>query len=95
MSAAARKPADLAARSSRRADVLARLPIVFGLGDVEAAAAIGLGVSKFRAMVDDGRMPRPRKADGRLLWDVDELRVAFKSLPREGGEERADSWNDF
>jgi hypothetical protein len=41
------------------------LPVVFGLGAVEAAAAIGVSASKFRALVDEGRMPLPRCIDGR------------------------------
>ena len=32
-------------------------------------------------------MPRPRVAGGRRIWDVEELDLAFKALPREGGEE--------
>jgi len=35
------------------------LPVVFGLGEVEAAAAIGVSASKFRTLVKDGRMPSP------------------------------------
>jgi excisionase family DNA binding protein len=41
-------------------------------------------------MVDDGRMPRPRIADGKRLWDVDELDSGFRELPREGGGSIAD-----
>jgi len=29
------------------------LPVVFGLGEVEAAAAIGISASKFRTLVND------------------------------------------
>ena len=32
-------------------------------------------------------MPRPRLACGRLILDIEELDLAFKALPREGGEE--------
>ncbi|MGO9485667.1 MAG: hypothetical protein ACLPX9_13930 [Rhodomicrobium sp.] len=31
-------------------------------------------------------MPRPRLADARRVWDVEELDLAFKALPREGGD---------
>jgi len=31
-------------------------------------------------------MPRPRLAEGRRIWDVEELDLAFKALPREGGD---------
>jgi len=47
-------------------------------------------------------MPRPRIASGRRIRDVDELDLAFKALPREGGEGepifasgKSDSWADF
>jgi len=47
-------------------------------------------------------MLKPRLAGGRRIWDVDELDLAFKSLPREDGETssglaetRTDSWADF
>ena len=69
-------------------------PVVFGLGAVEAAAAIGVSASKFRALVDEGRMPRPRRIDGRTIWDVDELRAAFKALPHDGENEKVNSWAD-
>jgi predicted DNA-binding transcriptional regulator AlpA len=75
-----------------RRDILAGLPVVFGLSAPEAAAAIGVSASKFRELVEGGRMPRPRRIDGRLVWDVDELRAAFKALPREGSEDEVDTW---
>ena len=47
-------------------------------------------------------MPRPCIAGGRRIWDIDELDLAFKVLPREGGEADpiftsgdGDSWADF
>jgi hypothetical protein len=79
---------------SRRNDILPFLPVVFGLGELEAAAAIGISVSKFRTLVKDSRMPLPRRIDGRAVWDVDELRIAFKTLPHEGDCDGTDSWAD-
>ena len=81
-------------RVTARADIMPYLPVVFGLAEVEAAAAIGVSASKFRALVQDGRMPPARRIDGRLIWDVDELRAAFKALPHEKESEPADSWAD-
>ena len=81
-------------RTTTRVDILPYLPVVFGLGEVEAAAAIGISASKFRNLVEDGRMPSPRRIDGRSIWDVDELRAAFKALPHDGEREEADSWVD-
>ena len=56
------------------------VPIVFGIREPEAAAAIGVSPSKFRELVSAGRMPRPRLIDGCRIWDVDDLREAFKDL---------------
>jgi hypothetical protein len=78
----------------RRSDILPFLPVVLGLGESEAAAAIGISVSKFRTLVKDSRMPRPRRIDGRAVWDIDELRIAFKALPHEGDRDGTDSWAD-
>ena len=39
-------------------------------------------------------MPRPRRIDGRIVFDVDELRTAFKALPHEAGAE-PDTWADL
>jgi hypothetical protein len=82
-------------RVTSRSDIMPYLPVVFGLGEVEAAAAIGISPSKFRALVGAGRMPRPRRLDGRVIWDVDELRAAFKALPHEGDDEKSDTWADM
>jgi predicted DNA-binding transcriptional regulator AlpA len=52
-----------------------------GLSRTDAAAYIGIGVSKFDQLIEDGRMPRPRRVDGRVLWDRYALDDAFESLP--------------
>lgn len=78
-----------------RREILPLLPIVFGLGEIEAAAAIGVSQTTFREMVEDGRMPRPRMIGHRKLFDVDELRASFKSLPRDGEPARGKTgWED-
>ena len=66
-------------RATTRNDILPLLPVVFGLGEIEAAAAIGVSASKFRMLVKEARMPRPHRIDSRAVWDVDELRAAFKA----------------
>ena len=47
-------------------------------------------------------MPRPRVIGGRRIWDIEELDLGFKALPREGGEaelifqsDETDSWADY
>jgi hypothetical protein len=44
-----------------RRSVMPFLPIVFGLGELEAATAIGISASKFRTLVSERRMPSPRR----------------------------------
>jgi excisionase family DNA binding protein len=51
-----------------------------GLSRVQAAEYIGVGVTKFDEMVDDGRMPKPKRIDGRLVWDRVKLDAAFDEL---------------
>ena len=81
-------------RGTKRSDIMPFLPVVFGLGETEAAAAIGVSASKFRTLVKDKRMPSPRRLDSRNIWDVDELRAAFKALPHDGEKEISDAWAD-
>ena len=60
-----------------------RLPLSLpprGLSRGQAAEYIGVGVTKFDEMVDDGRMPRPKRIDGRLVWDRVKLDAAFDEL---------------
>jgi predicted DNA-binding transcriptional regulator AlpA len=54
-----------------------------GMDREEAARYVGVGVTKFDQMVADGRMPRPKKVDGRVLWDRLRLEAAFTDLPEE------------
>lgn len=55
-----------------------------GLCREEAARYIGVGTTKFDEMVSDRRMPRPKKIDGRVIWDRIALDAAFSDLPSEG-----------
>lgn len=86
---------------TKKDQIAARLVLRRGLSEVEAAVYLSLSPSFFRRLVDQGSMPRPRIAGGRRIWDVEELDLAFKALPREGGEEATfggegeDSWADY
>jgi predicted DNA-binding transcriptional regulator AlpA len=51
-----------------------------GLSRVQAAEYIGVGVTKFDEMVEDGRMPKPKRIDGRVVWDRIKLDAAFEAL---------------
>jgi len=79
-----------------------RLAVRRGLDENEAAIHLSLSPSFFRKLVEEKLMPRPRLAGGRRIWDVEELDLAFRALPREGGDGEAifttgksDSWADF
>ncbi len=78
-----------------------RLLVRRGLSESEAAIYLSLSATFFRKLVEQGVMPRPRLIGSRRIWDVDELDIAFRALPREGGEESVadsegdNSWADF
>lgn len=61
-----------------------------GLSRVQAAEYIGIGVSKFDELVDDGRMPRPKRIDGRTVWDRVQLDAAFAALPSDSDKNEWD-----
>ena len=84
-----------------KASVAGRLSVRRGLDENEAAVYLSLSPSFFRKLVAQKMMPRPRVVGGRRIWDVEELDLAFKALPREGGDAEVifasedDSWADF
>ena len=55
---------------------------------------VGVGTTKFDEMVADGRMPAPRKVDGRKIWDIRQLDLAFDALPSENSSRAGTSWDD-
>jgi hypothetical protein len=46
---------------------------------------IGVGPTKFDDMVRDGRMPKPIRIDGRVVWDIYDLDPAFDRLKGDSG----------
>ncbi|AUC97089.1 hypothetical protein CWS35_24710 [Bradyrhizobium sp. SK17] len=54
-----------------------------GMSREEAARYVGVGTTKFEQMVADGRMPRPKRVDGRVIRDRLRLDAAFSDLPEE------------
>lgn len=54
-----------------------------GLSREEAARYVGVGLTKFDEMVADGRMPKPKRVDGRVIWDRLRIEAAFTDLPEE------------
>jgi predicted DNA-binding transcriptional regulator AlpA len=71
---------------SRVADGVNRSRIVEprGLRRETAAAYVGVSPSKFDEWVNDGRMPKPKRVDGCVVWDRFALDQAFDALPSEG-----------
>lgn len=51
-----------------------------GLSREAAAQYVGVGVTKFDELVDDGRMPKAIPVDGRKVWDRRALDRAFDTL---------------
>lgn len=59
-----------------------------GLSKPEAAKYVGVGVTKFEDLVATNRMPKPRLADTKLIWDVRQLDEFFDRLPVKGANQR-------
>ena len=53
----------------------------------EAARYIGVSASKFDQLVADNRMPKPKRIDGRVVWDRFRLDASFTDLPGDEDEE--------
>ncbi|MBY5797776.1 helix-turn-helix transcriptional regulator [Rhizobium leguminosarum] len=56
-----------------------------GLSRDEAARYVGVGATKFDELVAARRMPKPKRIDGRTVWDRIALDAAFTDLPEDGG----------
>lgn len=52
-----------------------------GLSRDEAARYVGVGVTLFDELVADGRMPKPKLINRRVLWDRLALDACFTDLP--------------
>lgn len=82
-----------AARSPNKLSAIRPIPRR-GLSRTEAAIYIGVSTGKLDETVRSGRMPGPKRIDGRKVWDVHELDVAFDALPTENGPTDK-SWDDL
>jgi len=56
---------------------------------------IGISAGKFDELVRDGRMPAPKRIDGRKVWDIQNLDVAFDAFPSENEASGVSTWDDF
>lgn len=76
-----------------RADALPPSLAPRGLDRVMAAQYVGVSVGTFDKMVNDGRMPIPKRIDSRKVWDRIALDSAFAALP-EDGEGAPNEWDE-
>ena len=74
--------------------VLARLDVLprRGLRRQHAATYVGVSPTKFDQWVKDGRMPKPIRIDGCVIWDIRKLDLAWDAL---GEDDAVDGWADF
>jgi predicted DNA-binding transcriptional regulator AlpA len=67
-----------------------------GLSRVESAIYVGVSATLFDEMVKDGRMPTPKRINGRVVWDIRALDEAFEALPeadgRKGSNREPSAW---
>lgn len=80
------------ARTERHPTLPPNLP-PRGLSRTEAAAYVGVSATKFDQMILDRRMPRPKRVDGRVIWDRTALDRAFDALPDDGGQVSDNPWD--
>ena len=62
-----------------------------GLCRKDAARYVGLSPSKLDSLIGDGRMPKPVKIDGRVVWDRHDLDECFELL-KEPNYSDSNSW---
>lgn len=62
-----------------------------GLNRDRAAEYVGVGTTLFDEMVRDGRMPGPKRVNGRVVWDRFALDLAFDALP---DRDSRNPWDD-
>ncbi|SOC43780.1 hypothetical protein SAMN05892877_111228 [Rhizobium subbaraonis] len=68
------------------------LPSARGLNRLQSAAYVGVSPSLFDEMVGDGRMPQPKRANARVIWDRRALDRAFDRLPGGSPDDDQDGW---
>lgn len=71
--------------STRETHSIVKLPERRGLSREQSADYIGVSETKFNTMISDGRMPKPKRIDGRRVWDRRAIDQAFGKLT--GGDQ--------
>ena len=75
---------------TRPADILPASLAPIGLSRVQSAVFVGVGTTLFDEMVKDGRMPSPKKINGKNAWYRPALEEAFVALP---SDDDANPWD--
>lgn len=65
----------------------------FGMNRVVAADYVGFSAGHFDKMVEEGKMPAPRREGSRLVWLRDELEAALRALPRDAEDDGVNEWD--
>lgn len=65
-----------------------------GLRAPDAALYIGVGKSKFFELVESGRLPKPVRIDGCVVWDRFALDAAFDAL-NDKSANAENPWDDI
>jgi predicted DNA-binding transcriptional regulator AlpA len=73
-----------------RRDVLPTSLPPRGLSREQAAAYVGVSTGTFDALIKEKVMPEPKRLRGRVVWDRQQLDVAFSALP--DGRQEGDVW---
>ncbi len=76
---------------TRPADILPLSCPPRGLSRAQGAEFVGVGVTLFDEMVEDGRMPPPKRINSKTVWDRLALDEAFAGLP---SDEPANPWDE-
>ena len=66
-----------------------------GLRREEAARYVGFSPRKFDYLVKDGRMPKPARIDGIVLWDIRQLDAFLDEIFRHDGEAKPNVWDEL
>ena len=59
----------------------------------EAATVLGISPSLFDEWVKDGRMPKPVRVGGCVLWGASALSTAWAALEAGGGVDSSNPWD--
>lgn len=58
----------------------------------QAAEYLAMSVSKFRQLVDEGRIAPPREGDGLVTWDIKDLDAYYDGIPYR--RPKVESWGE-